>query len=202
MSDGERLSSILAGMLEGDEPITVGALADRVRRRGFGLLMIMLALLTFIPVLPPGVAVVIGLLYVQLGVQMLWGLPRPWLPRRVRAYRLTGAGLRRLRDRGIPLLRRLEGLSRERPLPLDDSVLTRIVAVVMCVIGIILVLPIPFFNTIPAVSVLALGIGLINQDAVFIVIGMAIATGAVAVVVLSAGSLVLLFQWLRDRLVR
>jgi hypothetical protein len=200
MNKGKTLSAILAEMLRGDDPVTVGELADRVQRRGFGLLMIVLALPTFIPVLPPGVAVVVGLLYFLLGVQMLWGLPQPWLPRRVRAYRLTGRGLRRLRERGVPLLRRLEELSRERPLPIDEGIITRAIAVVMCVIGVILVLPIPFFNTLPALSVLALGVGLLNRDALFLVAGLAIASGAIAVVVFGAGALWAVYEWLRDRL--
>ncbi|HLE78651.1 MAG TPA: exopolysaccharide biosynthesis protein [bacterium] len=200
MNKGKTLSAILAEMLRGDDPVTVGELADRVQRRGFGLLMIVLALPTFIPVLPPGVAVVVGLLYFLLGVQMLWGLPQPWLPQRVRAYRLTGRGLRRLRERGVPLLRRLEELSRERPLPIDEGIITRAIAVVMCVIGVILVLPIPFFNTLPALSVLALGVGLLNRDALFLVAGLAIASGAIAVVVFGAGALWAVYEWLRDRL--
>lgn len=200
MNKGKTLSAILAEMLRGDDPVTVGELADRVQRRGFGVLMIVLALPTFIPVLPPGVAVVVGLLYFLLGVQMLWGLPQPWLPQRVRAYRLTGRGLRRLRERGVPLLRRLEELSRERPLPIDEGIITRAIAVVMCVIGVILVLPIPFFNTLPALSVLALGVGLLNRDALFLVAGLAIASGAIAVVVFGAGALWAVYEWLRDRL--
>lgn len=202
MSEIRPLSDVLADMLRGNGSVTVGELADRVQRRGFGLMMIVLALPTFIPVLPPGVAVVVGLLYVLLGAQMLWGLPQPWLPARVRAYRLSGRGLTNLRNRGVPLLRRLEGLSRERPLPVDDAVVTRATAVVMCLIGIILVLPIPFFNTVPALSVLALGIGLLNRDAVFIGIGLAVAAGAIAVVVFGAGALVALLEWARGRLVR
>lgn len=200
MNKGKPLSAILAEMLRGDDPVTVGELADRVQRRGFGLLMIVLALPTFIPVLPPGVAVVVGLLYFLLGVQMLWGLPQPWLPQRVRAYRLTGRGLRRLRERGVPLLRRLEELSRERPLPIDEGIITRAIAVVMCVIGVILVLPIPFFNTLPALSVLALGVGLLNRDALFLAAGLAIASGAITVVVFGAGALWAVYEWLRDRL--
>lgn len=200
MNKGKTLSAILAEMLRGDDPVTVGELADRVQRRGFGVLMIVLALPTFIPVLPPGVAVVVGLMYFLLGVQMLWGLPQPWLPQRVRAYRLTGRGLRRLRERGVPLLRRLEELSRERPLPIDEGIITRAIAVVMCVIGVILVLPIPFFNTLPALSVLALGVGLLNRDALFLVAGLAIASGAIAVVVFGAGALWAVYEWLRDRL--
>ncbi|MBI2201912.1 MAG: exopolysaccharide biosynthesis protein, partial [Armatimonadetes bacterium] len=56
------LSGILEDLLREDESVTVGEITDRVARRGFGLFMIVLALPTLIPVLPPGSAATIGLL--------------------------------------------------------------------------------------------------------------------------------------------
>src|SRR5947199_3871273 len=113
-SEREPLSAIIAETL-GSQVITVGEVADRVAQRGFGFIMIVLALPTMIPVLPPGSAAFIGLLYILLAVQMLIGLPRPWLPVRVRNYRLTSGTMRMLQERGIPLLRRVA--PRARPTP-------------------------------------------------------------------------------------
>jgi hypothetical protein len=202
MSDVRPLSDVVADTLHGDEAITVGELADRVQRRGFGLLMIILALPTLIPILPPGVAVIVGTLYMLLGIQMLWGLSHPWLPARVRGYRLTGRRLRTLRVRGVPLLRTLERLSRPRPLPVDERILIRGIAVIMVVLGLVLVLPIPFLNTLPAMSVLVLGIGLLNRDALFVVAGLALATGVILIIVFGAGILFALYQWARAYLSR
>src|SRR2546430_3512509 len=80
-SEREPLSAIIAEML-GSQVVTVGEVADRVAQRGFGLIMIVLALPTMIPVLPPGSAALIGLLYILLAAQMLIGQQRPWLPGR------------------------------------------------------------------------------------------------------------------------
>lgn len=202
MNDVRPLSDIVADSLHGDEGVTVGELADRVQRRGFGLLMIILALPTLIPILPPGVAVIVGILYMLLGAQMLWGLSHPWLPARVRRYRLTGQRLRALRVRGVPLLRRLERLSRPRPLPLDERIILRGIAVIMVVLGLVLVLPIPFLNTLPAMCVLVLGVGLLNRDAVFVAAGVALATGVIVIIVFGAGTIIAMYEWGRGQLFR
>ncbi len=199
MSEVPRVSTVLADALRGDEAITVGELTDRMEQRGFGLLMIVLALPTLIPILPPGVAVIVGILYALLGVQMLWGLHQPWLPERVRRYRLTAPRVRRLRDRGVALMQRLERLSRPRPLPLDERIIVRGVALVMVILGLVLVLPFPFLNTLPAMSVLVLGIGLLNRDALFILAGIVLATTVIIISVFFAGSLVALYEWVRNR---
>ncbi|HEY3248190.1 MAG TPA: exopolysaccharide biosynthesis protein [bacterium] len=199
MSEVLPLSAILADALRTDTAITVGELADRVERRGFGLLMIVLALPTLIPILPPGVAVIVGILYMLLGVQMLWGLEQPWLPQRVRRFQLSAPRVRRLRDQGVGLLQRLERLSRPRPLPLDERIIVRAIALVMVVLGAVLILPFPFLNTLPAMSVLVLGIGLLNRDALFILAGIVLAGTVVIIIVFGAGTLFALYEWLRSR---
>ncbi len=183
----------------GSQVVTVGEVADRVAQRGFGLIMSVLALPTMIPVLPPGSAAFIGLLYILLAVQMLIGLPRPWLPVRVRNYRLTSGTLRVLQERGIPLLRRVERLARPRATWVPDALVTRAVAVAVLLLGIVLLSPLPFFNTIPAMTVLILGIGLFNRDALFLLGGLVATAVVVAVAVAGADTLIRLAERLTRR---
>jgi hypothetical protein len=196
MTAGPKPLSVILAEALADEEVTVGELADRVQRRGFGLAMIVLALPTMIPVLPPGSAALVGLLYILLALQMLWGLEQPWLPQRIRKYRLSLQAVRRLRRRGVPFLERIERYSRPRPLPLDERLLTRAVALVMLILGVILFLPIPFLNTLPAISVLVLGVGLLNRDSVFMLTGAAIATGVIVIIGFGAGTLYTIYAWL------
>ena len=196
-SECESLSALIAETL-GSQVITVGEVADRVAQRGFGLIMSVLALPTMIPVLPPGSAAFIGLLYILLAVQMLIGLPRPWLPVRVRNYRLTSGTLRVLQERGIPLLQRIERLTRPRATWVPDAIVTRAVAVAVLLLGIVLLSPLPFFNTIPAMTVLILGIGLFNRDSLFLLGGLVATAAVVALAVAGADTLITLAErWTR-----
>jgi hypothetical protein len=194
----EPLSAIIAEMLD-SQVVTVGEVADRVAQRGFGLIMIVLALPTMIPVLPPGSAAFIGLLYILLSAQMLIGQQRPWLPARVRSYRLASGTMQALRERGIPLLQRIERLTRPRATWIPDAILTRAAAVAVLLLGIILLSPLPFFNTIPALTVLILGMGLFNRDALFLVGGLLLSAGVIAVAVAGADTLFTLVERLIQR---
>jgi len=192
------LSVILAETIA-DEAVTLGELLDHLARRGFGLLMIALALPTLIPVLPPGTAAAIGLLYVILAIQMLIGLEEPWLPARLRRYRLSGRAIAALRERGVPLLRRIERFSRPRLLSLDDRITARAVALVVLVLGIVLFFPLPFLNTVPALAVLLLGIGQLNRDAVFLLAGFLLAVGVLLLIAFGLGTLYALLNLLLGR---
>lgn len=196
--DLEPLSAILLDELS-EDAVTLGELRDRLARRGFGLLMIVLALPTLIPVLPPGSAVSIGALYILLSLQMLFGKEEPWLPRRLGRYRLSARTIRALRTRAVPFLRRVERLSRPRPLPLDERVVSRGIALVVLVLGIVLVLPLPFLNTLPALSVLLMGIGLLNRDGFFIAGGLALAAVILLAIGFGVGTLYALLNRLLNR---
>jgi hypothetical protein len=161
--------------------------------------MIVLALPTLIPVLPPGSAAVIGLLYVLLSLQMLFGRDEPWLPARLSRYRLSARTITALRTRGVPFLRRIERFSRPRLLPFDDRITSRGVAVIVLLLGIVLVPPFPFLNTLPALAVLIMGIGLLNRDGLFIVIGGLLTAGVILVAGFQVGTLVALINRLLRR---
>ncbi len=194
----EPLSAILTNTIA-DEVVTLGELIDRLAQRGFGVVMIVLALPTMFPLLPPGSAAAIGLVYILLSVQMLIGLDKPWLPQRARRVRLSARVVTALRQRGVPFLRRIERWSRPRPLLLDDRIITRAVALAVLVLGTILFFPLPFLNTVPALAVLILGIGLLNRDAVFLLIGSLMTVGVLLVIRFGLGTLIALFNHLLGR---
>ncbi len=197
---GERpLSELLEDLFadaDGGRTVTVREIAERVQERGFGLLLVLLALPTLIPVLPPGTSGVVGALYVLLAVQMLAGQERPWLPRRLLAYRLPPRTAEGLRTRGVQILRRMERFSRPRWTPLGDVALLRVCALFVLAMGVVLFLPLPFLNTLPGLAMLAMGVGLVNRDGILLLVGMGIALFVLSLVGVSVEALRNALSWL------
>ncbi|MBT9171656.1 MAG: hypothetical protein DDT21_00024 [Syntrophomonadaceae bacterium] len=152
--------------------ITVDELMSRIAERGFGMLLVLLALPTLVPVLPPGSAATIGLIYTFIGFQMLLGRKYPWLPQRIRDFRLSENAARKLRERGVSFFKNLERFSRARWLFMETALMLRLVALTIILMGFILFTPLPFMNTIPALAVMILGTGLLNRDGLFLLIGL------------------------------
>lgn len=84
---------------------------------------------------------------------MIWGRTAPWLPRRLRSYRLSEKILTLLRPRGERLLEGIEKLSRPRLAPLSDVALLRMTSVVVLLMGVVMFLPLPFMNSLPVAAV-------------------------------------------------
>jgi hypothetical protein len=190
------MTQVLAEVLNEERQPTVGAIVDAVKDRGFGFLLLILALPTLVPVLPPGSATLVGFLYVLLALQMLSGAERPWLPRRIRAYQIPRHMVPKLRQYGLRVFAQIERVSRPRAMWLPDAVTSRIVASGVLFVGLILLSPLPFFHTLPGITVLFLGAGLLNRDGVLILIGLILATMALGVVTFGARALYGFFRGL------
>lgn len=194
------LSTILEGVLaEADvRPVSLGELLDRTADRGFGLVLILLGLPMLIPFLPPGSSTLVGPIYATFAIQMIRGGQQPWIPQRLRDWVLQGATARVLRRRGLPLVRRAERLSRPRKWWLDENLTVRLVGVVVLLMGIVLLSPLPFLNTLPALSVMLIGMGMLNRDFVFMAAGIVVGGVSLGLIGLSAGLIVVLIQRLRS----
>ncbi|MDR7521977.1 MAG: exopolysaccharide biosynthesis protein [Armatimonadota bacterium] len=199
-----RLSALIEAFLDEAQtrPVRFGELIDRTAERGYGLWMIVLGLPMLIPVLPPGSSTVVGPIYAVFAVQMLLGQPRPWVPVRLREMVLGARAVRALRERGVPWIRRLERLSRPRWAVVPERVVLRAAGVMVFLMGVILLSPLPFLNTLPAIAVMLIGMGLLNRDALFMLAGLGVGVVCLALVGLSAGLIVVMIQRLRATLAR
>jgi hypothetical protein len=193
------LSLVLEGVLDEADvrPVSLGEILDRTADRGFGLVLILLGLPMLIPFLPPGSSTIVGPIYATFAIQMIRGGQQPWIPRRLREWVLQERTARMLRERGLPLVRRAERFSRPRQWWLGERVVVRIVGIVVFLMGVILLSPLPFLNTLPALSVMLIGMGMLNRDFVFIAAGIVVGGISLGLIGLSAGLILVLIQRLR-----
>lgn len=151
-------------------PLPLHDVLEQFSRRAFGLLLLLVTLPAFLP-LPAGAGAISGPLAALLGAQLLFGMRRPWLPRRLAAYVIPAPRLQALARRIGPWLRRLEHLSRPRweilILSLPGSMLCGLLIVVL---GVLLSLPVPLTNYPLALLILGYAVALIERDGVLMLI--------------------------------
>ena len=179
-----RLSLALSGFidsLEGQD-CTVGELVDRIGDRGFGLLLLVLALPAALPVPAPGYATPFGILMILLGGQMLIGRQVPWLPDRFRARTLPYKVLSFSLEKGGGLLRLVEFLVRPRLSGLArNRALLSAVAVIIIAMAFSMSLPIPLTNTAPSFVIFVLAAGILEEDGLALAAGLILAPVAAAI---------------------
>lgn len=164
-----------------DEVLHLGNLLSGFGQSAFGMLLFLGVLPAFIPV--PGVGGAIGgPLVVLVGIQLLLGLSKLWLPSFVARRGPHRSLLMRFRTRMSPWLERLEKLVRPRLLiVLDHRLALSFTGLLLVLLGLLLALPIPFTNYVFGGLLLLFALALLERDGALMLI--AWVAGGIAVIV-------------------
>lgn len=171
---GHSLTSDLEGLLTlaGDGPLTVRQAMEALEGRGLAMVMLLMALPFLIPLPLPGLSTPLGLAISLYGLRVTLRLP-PWVPDFVARRSMSNAVLKNVVGIASKWGRRLEKMLRPRlkfmlwpaiDVPIGLSLL-------FCGVFLSLPLPIPFTNSIPAIAIVLLLLGMIERDGLFILLG-------------------------------
>jgi hypothetical protein len=170
---GEKIEVII-GNLPADQ-VTLAEIRNLLGQEGLLLLTAFLTLIFLIPVSIPGVSTVFGAAILLIGFSRLFNC-NLWLPKGFQERRLPAEKLRSGLRKGMIWFHRLERISRPHRLSwitgrglmavLNDCALILGAVLLMAPFGLV-----PFSNTLPAIALLFLAIGLLQRDGVCILLG-------------------------------
>lgn len=159
----------LRGLLDGftigdpDELLPLQGLLAGLGRRAFGMLLLVATLPAFIPI-PVGGAIS-GPLVMLIGVQLLAGRRRPWLPRFIARRGPHRGALLRFHRLIVPWLARLERLVRPRlGLLLQQRAAMMLTGLLLVLLGFLLSLPIPLTNYLFGGLLLLFAFAMLERD--------------------------------------
>lgn len=155
------------------ETVTLREVIGLLHGRGYVLLVMLLSLPFCTPVPLPGLSTPLGLIIALIGTRLAMG-ENPWLPARLLDTRLPPETFRRVFAVTRRLVLGFERLLRPRlPWVTRRPWLLQLhaVPIVACAVMLLLPLPIPFSNVIPAWAILLLAGGLLERDGAFILAG-------------------------------
>ncbi len=164
-------TSVVLQRLHDEAPtdhFTLGWLMGSLRKRSFGIIMLLLALVA----IAPGVSIVAGLLLMIPAFQMIAGLPAPVFPRGIAARPLPTQHLAALVQRAVPVLRYFEKVIHPRwPTPFEAT--KRLVGTVVVILNTTLVFtPIPLSNVVPALVIALISLAYLEEDGVLLSIAL------------------------------
>ena len=171
---------------------TLGWLMGSLRRRSFGIIMLLLALAA----IAPGVSIVAGLLLMIPAFQMIAGRPAPVFPRRIAARPLPTRHLAALVQRAVPVLRYLEKVIHPRwPTPFEAT--KRLVGTVVVILNTTLVFtPIPLSNVVPALVIALISLAYLEEDGLLLSIALLAAITVLGIELVAVWETVLGAKWI------
>ena len=146
--------------------LTMGDLVDRLEGRVYTLLLVLLALPFCQPIMLPGLSTPFGMVIALLGLRFALR-QHPWLPQRLLKTHLSGKYLPRILHGSARVLGGIERLLHPRLSFLFEFPLTQFLAgmaVFLCGLMLLLPLPIPFSNMLPALTVVLVASSFSERD--------------------------------------
>ena len=165
-----------------DRTVTVRGLVELIGEQGLLIVCVFLSIPFLFPLSIPGTSTVFGLLIGLIGFGVMADR-LPWLPARLLDHPLQASHVLPVLTKGAAWARRFERLIRPRWLLLTHGpTVNRFNGLMLIVAATSLLLPlpmIPFSNTIPALGITLLALGMVERDGALILLGyLAILVGA------------------------
>jgi hypothetical protein len=153
-----------------DARLQVGEVVRAFGDKAFGAIMLVVALINFIP-LPPGGTTLTGAPLVLLSLQLALGREHLWLPKGFMRASIPRTGFRKGVAKASPLIKFAEKLSAPRLAFLVGPFGQRVIGVVCLLLSIELVLPIPLGNIVPAAAIALFSLGVMQRDGIAVLLG-------------------------------
>jgi len=189
-----RLSSVLQDLRKGWRgPISLNELIASLGVQSFAPLLIVFALPNLF-FFVPGASVITGPPLMFVAAQLVLGRPSVWLPKTLGKRSIDLQVFERLMVRVLPWVEWVERLARPRYWVLSQKAAERTVGVGCLIMSVFVLLPIPFANALPALSVIMLAFSLGERDGLWLLGGVLIGLVSIALVfaIFAAGAFTVL----------
>jgi hypothetical protein len=174
-----------------DTRVSIGWVVEQLGRRSFGLTLLVMAVIGFVP----GASTVVGLLVAWPAVQMVLGHEAAVLPRLVARRQIEVDRLTPIIRIVAPWLAWVERLIRPRwPTPFQTA--KRLTGIVMLLLGLTMVVPVPFSHVVPALVIMLLALAYLEEDGVALLIALTAALASLAITGAEVWGTVETIDWL------
>lgn len=164
---------------------------EQLGERSFGLTLFLMAVIAFVP----GASTVIGLLIAWPAVQMILGHNTAVLPRFIARRKVGVESLTRVIRIVTPRLKWVERLIRPR-WSTSFHAAKRLTGIAMLLLGLTLILPVPFSQVVPALIIMLLALAYLEEDGGALLVALVAALCSLAVTAAAVWGAVETIDWL------
>jgi hypothetical protein len=187
----QRIGDELEGWLSGTGKKTLGSLIELFGERSFAILFILLLGVPALPLPTGGATHVFELIAILLALESIVGRTSIWLPERWRGLELAGPRQQRFIAVLMKAIRSIERLSRPRlRFVFGHRTSTAVFGLLVIVGSLASFLAPPFtgLDTLPALGVVLLSLGVLLEDFLIVVFGLAVMTIGIALEAVLGGA--------------
>ncbi|PJB69311.1 MAG: hypothetical protein CO093_10750 [Alphaproteobacteria bacterium CG_4_9_14_3_um_filter_47_13] len=162
--------------------ISVHDVMEEMNGRSLLLVILLLIIPNLIPFINSlGITHITGILLLIFTIRLMVGIHHPWLPEWLGNMKTDKKHIQKISEKAAPWFKRMERIVRPRIYKMAGEKIHFFYAFLLLILTIIMLLPLPFINVIPAIIMMIITLGLIQQD------GLVSALGAILAIALLTG---------------
>ncbi len=156
------------------EDVSIANLLEAVHERGFGLILLILAVPMALPLpVPPGINVMLASPLILLTAQQAIGRHTIWLPRWMLGKTIKRSKMSAIIKALLPWSQRVERFVKPRLEFVTLGIFSNLIGVFGLIMALAICVPLPLTNTVPSLGIALMAVGVIMRD------GLAVITGAI-----------------------
>ena len=188
--------------------IQVSELFNNLGSKGFGIILVFLSLPSALPVPAPGYSTPFGIAIVLIAFQILIGKNSLKTPNSIKKITFSPNISQKILSFAISFLNKIEPFIKPRLLQFQSKQFRPFVAINLIMLALLMILPIPFTNTLPAMVICLFGISICENDGLLTLISIALSLLSLAfyafiiilIMTLGPDALTNLSNWIFDKL--
>jgi hypothetical protein len=154
-----------------EKKMTYGSIVAELGNQGFGLIIVLFALPSALPIsVVPGFSFIFGLPIVFVALQIIMGKNRLWLPKYLSEKEVNKEKLVQIIKKTLPYLKYIEKLLKPRISFMTSPIAERMHGLMLLMLSLLLLLPIPMSNFIFAALIILFGLGLTGEDGLCLIV--------------------------------
>lgn len=166
------------------DTIYIKDIINNMNQGGFALIMLIFSLPILIP-LPPPLPSLIALPLLVFSFQMMIGFSAPKIPKFIGNKKIKRELLAKVIEKSVFRLRKTDKFIQSRWHFVFDIINERIIGILSFIFSSSVLLPLPFTNLFPGVSILIISLGMISKDGLIFLLGLTIGiTGIIFTIII------------------
>lgn len=174
MHNNKKISYFLQNFLHNftKQYITVEEIKDKMNRKAFASLMLFFSLPNLIPLPIPGISTILGTPLIILSLQFMRGKKTPWLPKWVGRKKISYEQTQKTIEYIVFYIKKIERIFKPRMTFMLEGIMEKLIAFLCLAASIIMALPIPFANWLPAMSIFIFSLAILEKDGLLAILGL------------------------------
>lgn len=179
------ISDVLIGLQDTlpEDKVCTFDILEALHERGFGFLLFIFALPAALPFPGLGINTIIALPLFFLTAQQMLGRKTIWIPECIKYKSISRSFFEKLVTKSMPIIKKVEFFLKPRLGGVTQGVFSNLIGLVGLIMAISITIPLPLTNTVPAMGIALMALGVIMRDGLAVIAGAAIGLAWVGLLV-------------------